>query len=46
MVALDAVTATINANRRVQLEICAGLQGDSTILRIAYQVNFLIKKAL
>ena len=46
VVALDAVTATINANHRLQLEICAGLQGDSTILKVAYQVNFLIKKAL
>lgn len=46
LLALDSVTASIDSTNRVRLQIRAGLQGDSTIMKIAYQVNFLIKKAL
>jgi hypothetical protein len=46
-VALDSMTAGVNSNKRVQLEVNpAGLIGDATILKVAYQVNFLIKKAV
>lgn len=44
--ALDSVSASINSTNRVRLLIRAGLQGDCTIMKIAYQVNFIIRKAL
>ncbi len=45
-IGLETVTASINSTNRVRLHIYAGLQGDSTLLKISYQVNFLLKKSL
>jgi hypothetical protein len=44
--ALESATADWNSNKRIKLEIHAAVQGDCTILKIAYQVNFLIRKTV
>jgi hypothetical protein len=43
--AVDSVDTTVDSDNRIQVHLVVGLQGDTTIHRISYQVNILVQKA-
>jgi hypothetical protein len=44
ILAIDEIAAQRNTDGRIQINIRAGIQGDSTLHRISYQANILISK--
>lgn len=46
--ALDQVETIVDSadSNRIQIHITGGLQGDSTLMRISYQTNILVQKAV
>jgi hypothetical protein len=44
--AIDSIDTTVNTDdNRIQVHLVVGIQGDTTINRISYQVNALLQKA-
>jgi hypothetical protein len=43
--AVDSVDTTVFGDNRIQIHLVVGLQGDTTIHRVSYQANILLRRA-
>lgn len=44
--AIDSVDTTVYVDNRIQIHLVVGLQGDTTIHRVSYQANILLRRAV